>query len=92
MIAFSLPLTKTWINDMPNDDDITVRASAGGGAVTGVAQTKDPLDGERDNPRAITAMMERYDVDRETATEMWHRVIDTVAKLRERAAATGKKV
>jgi len=51
---------------------------------------KDPLDGERNNPKAVKAIQQRFDVDEATARDMWHRFIDTVAKLRERAKATGR--
>lgn len=50
----------------------------------------DPLDAERDNPKAVRAIMERYGVDEATANEMWNRFIDTAAKLRERVEAQGK--
>ena len=52
-------------------------------------QAQDPLEAERDNPRAIRAMMERHGVDEATATEMWHLVVDTVAQVRDRVAARG---
>lgn len=49
----------------------------------------DPLDAERENPKAITAMSERYRVDEATATEMWHLFIETVVGLRDRAKGKG---
>ncbi len=49
----------------------------------------DPLDAERDNPNAIKALMERYQVDEVTAQEMWSLFIDTVRSLRDRAKAKG---
>ena len=51
---------------------------------------EDPLEAERNNEKAISAIMERYGVDKETAAEMWNRFIDTAAQLREKAQAQGK--
>ena len=59
-------------------------------AISGVGRSTDSLDAERHNSKAIQAMMERYDVDEESATDMWNRFIDTVVKLREKASAVGK--
>jgi len=60
----------------------TTVATSGGG--------RPSLDAERHNPKAIQAMMERYDVDEDSARDMWNRFIDTVVKLRDKASAVGK--
>lgn len=54
-----------------------------------MAEPEDPLLAELNNPKAIKAMRERYGVDEETATEMWHLFINTAAGLRDRAKARG---
>lgn len=50
---------------------------------------RDTLIYELDNPDAIQAMMERYNVDESTAREMWHLFIETAQQLRDKAKAKG---
>ncbi|HKP86150.1 MAG TPA: hypothetical protein VJZ26_08640 [Blastocatellia bacterium] len=41
------------------------------------------LDGKKENPDVIRAIMERYRVDEKTAREIWHDIVDTVKGLHE---------
>jgi hypothetical protein len=43
----------------------------------------DPLDAELNNPEAIRCMRDLYDIDEAMATELWHRFIGTVKKMRQ---------
>ncbi|HJR06895.1 MAG TPA: hypothetical protein VJ842_06545 [Pyrinomonadaceae bacterium] len=44
--------------------------------------THDPLESEKNNQEAINSISELYNVDEEVATELWHRFIETVKKMR----------
>jgi hypothetical protein len=43
----------------------------------------DPLEGEMNNQEAINSIKDLYNIDEETAIELWHRFIGTVKKMRE---------
>lgn len=50
--------------------------------VTGGGYT-DPLEYEKYNQEAINSIRELYNVNEEVATQLWHRFIETVKKMRE---------
>jgi hypothetical protein len=41
------------------------------------------LDAELDDPRAISAIMELYNVDEDAAKEVWAKFVSTVRKLKK---------
>lgn len=54
-----------------------------------IAPEEDPLEKQKHNHQAINIIKELYSVNEETATELWHRFIDTVRKMKE-IAETGQ--
>src|SRR5438045_2964729 len=47
---------------------------------------KDPLDNELNNQDAINNLMEVFNIDHATATNMWQRYIETVRKMKKSEA------
>lgn len=43
----------------------------------------DPLDAEMDDEEAVNSIKELYNVDEDTAKEMWRKFIETAKKLRD---------
>jgi len=46
------------------------------------APREDPLERQKDNREAISIIMELHNVDEAVATDLWHRFIGTVQKMK----------